>query len=270
MKKICKLCIAAIVIIFISCSSAPKRPLQIDDLRKQAESGLELGTKAATGGDFSNALLLITEAKRKAILVDDSSLIIRTSLAHGNVLLSVQRTDEAFAEWDAAIAEAQRIGNAELISVCRIFRAKGLLLSGRDTAANVLDIIVREHSNIKIRYYTAFSLQTKGLALRALGSYSLAEEALKGALVIHEKDRYLEYASYDWYIIASARSLAGNYEGAIQALEASMAIDRRIENSWGLAASWNAMGDVYGKMGRTVEADAAYARSRAITEAGSR
>jgi tetratricopeptide (TPR) repeat protein len=263
-----KLLIAALVIICVSCSSTPKKPGEIDALRRQAESGLDLGNKAASLGQFSNAILLITEAKRKAILVDDFSLIIRTSLSHGNVLLSVNRIDEAFAEWDAAIAEAQRIKNAELISACRIFRARGLLLTGRDTAGNVLDIVVREHTNIKDRYHTAFSWQVRGLALRALRSYAEAEDAIKRSLEIHLKDRYLEYASYDWYIIASARSLAGNYEGAIQALEESMKIDRRIENSWGLSVSWSAMGDVLQKAGRVQEAQAAYARAEAIQEAG--
>ena len=261
------ICITSLILIG-SCSTAPKRPTQITDIRRLAEQELELGNKASGQGQYDNALLLLTEAKRKAVSVDDSSLIIRTTLSRGNLLLLIDKPNEAFAEWDAAIAEAQRIGNAELLSVSRIFRARGSLLTGRDTARNVLDLVTREHSNIKDRYFLAFSWQLRGLAYRAMESTTDAENALRRSLEIHEKDRYLEDASYDWYIIASVRSLAGNYNGAIQALESSMSIDRRIENTWGLVASWKAMGDIYAKMGRASEANAAYARANAI--AGSR
>ncbi|MDR2965731.1 MAG: tetratricopeptide repeat protein [Treponema sp.] len=268
MKKNIFFIFLAALILSGSCSSAPKKPAEIVVLRRQAEQELDLGNKAVVHGQYNNALLLLTEAKRKAVSVDDVSLVIRTSLSYGNLLLSMNRINEAFAEWDSAIAEAQRFGNTELLSVSRIFRAKGSLLTGRDTARNVLDLTIREQANIvKDRYYIAFSWQVRGLALRALESYTEAENSIRRGLEIHEKDRYLEDASYDWYIIASIRSLAGNYSGAIQALEEAIAIDRRIENSWGLAASWKALGDVYTKMGRSNEAASAHARSKAITEA---
>ena len=55
--------------------------------------------------------------------------------------------------------------------------------------------------------------------------------------------------------------------GALSALETAIIIDRRIENSWGLASSWRAMGDVYRKMDREEEALDAYSRARAIYSA---
>jgi hypothetical protein len=58
--------------------------------------------------------------------------------------------------------------------------------------------------------------------------------------------------------------LAGNTQGPLQALQSAIAIDRRIENSWGLAASWRATGDVYRKAGNNMEAMAAYTRARNI------
>ena len=143
-----------------------------------------------------------------------------------------------------------------------------MLVSGRASAQAVLEEINREQAFLKSdRLNTAFSWQAKSLALRALGSYSEAENALKHSLEIHEKDMYLENASYDWYTIASIRSVAGNTAGAISALQSSIAIDRRIENSWGLAASYRAMGDVYRKEGNSMQAQDAYARALRIYEA---
>jgi len=249
----------------VSCSTAPKNPGDVYIFRSNAESMLELANRDAGRGNFENALLLLDDCKRIAILTDDPSLIIRSCLSRGNVLLSTGETDEAFADWEFAIAEAQRFGNAELLSVCKIFRARGNLVSGRAGAQAVLDEVNSESLNIKKdRLYLAFSWQVKGLALRVMGSYRQAEDAVKRSLEIHEKDSYLENASYDWYIIASIRSLAGDTTGALAALDTSIALDRRIENSWGLAASWRAKGDVYSKASRQNEADEAYRRAMAI------
>jgi len=264
MKKIPVLT-AAIILIFASCSTAPKNPGDVYALRTQAEDGLKSANKEAGQGRFEKALTLLTEYKKQAILADDPSLIIRISLSRGNVLFSLGKIDEAYAEWDQAIAESLRFKDSELISVSRIFKAKGDLSSGRASAQTVLDEAIRESANIKKdAIYIAFSWQVKGLALRVLRSYKEAEDAVKRSLDIHLRDRYLENASYDWYIIASIRSLAGNNDNALSALEESIAIDRRIENSWGLASSYRAMGDVYRKMNREADALAAYNRSREI------
>ncbi|MDR1837113.1 MAG: tetratricopeptide repeat protein [Treponema sp.] len=257
--------LSALVLIYVSCSSVPKNSGDIYVIRAMAEEELESGNKAASRGDYYNALLLIDESKRKAILTDAPSLIIRSGLARGNVLFYLGRTEEAFEEWEQAVAEAQKLGDGELLSVCRIYHARGGLVSGRDSAQSVLDVVNREADNVESdRYYVAFSWQVRGLALRALSRYGEAEDAVTHSLEINEKDLYLENVSYDWYTIASIRSLAGNTSGALDALESSITVDRRIENSWGLAASWRAMGDVYQKAGRSREAGEAYQRARAI------
>ena len=257
-----------IALIMASCSSSPKNPGDVFELRNQAEAGLKSANHEAGQGRFDNAFTLLTGYKKQAILADDQSLIIRISLSRGNVLFSLGRTEEAYIEWEQAIAEAVRFNDAELLSVSRIFKARGDLFSEKASARAVLDEANRESVNIKKdALYTAFSWQVKGLALRALGSYKEAEEAVKRSLDIHLKDRHLENASYDWYTIASIRSLSGNNEGALEALNESIAIDRRIENSWGLASSYRAIGDVYRKAGRETEALEAYRRSARVFNA---
>ena len=254
-----------VILILTSCSSAPKNTGEIYRLRLQAEEGMEVANKYASQGNFEQSLLLITDYKRMAILTDDFSLIIRCCLSRGNILFSLGRIEEAFAEWEQAISEAQKFKHNEFLSVSRVFRARGNLLSNRASAQSVLDEVTRESANIKSdKLFVAFSWQVRGLALRSLGSYREAEEAMKRSLTIHESEKSLENASFDWYTIASIRSLAGNTQGALQALDASIKLDRRVENSWGLAASWRAIGDVHRKTGNTREAMEAYQRSRNI------
>ncbi|MCL2237766.1 MAG: tetratricopeptide repeat protein [Treponema sp.] len=258
-------CAAFTVVFIVSCSSAPKNPGDINILRIQAEQGIKSANTEAAKGNFEIAFSLLTGFKQNSILVDDSSLIIRVTLALGNVLFSMGRMNEAFAEWDEAVREAERFGNSELLSVARIFKARGNLISKRAEARDVLDEVTRESANVRNnRLYTAFSWQVRGMALSSLGSYTEAEAAIRRSLDIHLNERTLENASYDWYTIASIRSLAGNTAGSIEALETSIGLDRRIENSWGLASSYRAMGDVCRKAGREQDALEAYRRARSI------
>jgi tetratricopeptide (TPR) repeat protein len=252
-----------------ACSTAPKNPGDIYDLRKQAENQLDLGNKQADRGNYENALILLEESRRLAVLTDDPSLRIRTGLSRGNVLFALDRREEAAASWQRSLDEAQSAGNSELAAVSRIHIARGKLLAkggaSDETAQSVRDEAVRELGAIKSdRLYTAFAWTVIGLAEKALGRYAEAETAIKHSLEIHEKDRYLEQAAYDWYLTGNFRSLAKNYTGARQAIESAIALDRRVENSFGLATDWRALGDIYKNEGKQAEADAAYLRSAEI------
>jgi len=267
MKKVIGILTLLIIFGLGSCSTAPKITGDVNVIRRTVEIGLESVNREVGQGNFVNAENFLIEYKRLAILTDDSSLIIRVCLSYGNVLLSLGKANEAYAEWDNAIAEAQKSNNKELLSVAKIFKARGDLLLEKGTPQSVIDEVNREIVNIKNNLFTAYSWQTKGLAQRATGSYGEAEESIKKSLDIHEKAKALESVSFDWYTIASIRSLAGNSEGALKALETAITFDRRIENSFGLAANWRAIGDIYRKMGRNEDALEAYKRSRAIFKA---
>jgi tetratricopeptide (TPR) repeat protein len=215
------------------------------------------------------ALDLLEEARRLAVSVDDPSLRIRTGLSRGNILFSLGRRDEALIAWDAALAEAESLNNRELAAICRIYRARGRLLGANgDTAqaaAEVRNEVNRELGFIKTdKLSEALGWTVLGLAEKESRRFAEAEAAVKKALDTHEKGNYLEQAAYDWYLIASIRSVAGRYDDARTALEQALALDRRAENSWGLAADWRALGEVYRKAGKTAEAEAAAARSTEI------
>ena len=94
-----------------------------------------------------------------------------------------------------------------------------------------------------------------------------AENAVKKALDIHVKNLRLEDAAYDWFLIASIRSVAGDYDGALEALGTAISFDRRAENGFGLASSWQAIGDVNDKAGKTEDARAAWQRAAEIYRA---
>ncbi|MDR1587640.1 MAG: hypothetical protein LBS57_09305 [Treponema sp.] len=249
-----------------ACSTQPKNPADVYDLRRQAETQLELAGRQADRGNYETSLVLLDEAMRLAVSVDDPGLRIRTGLSRGNVLFALNRSAAAAGDWETALDEAEKNGGRELIAVGRVHIARGRLLSGGDSnpAQSVLEEVTREMVNIKDRLYLAFSWTVLGLSEKEMGRYAQAEAAVKRSLDIHEKGHYLEQAAYDWFLIASFRSLSGDYEGARQALESAIVFDRRVENSYGLASDWRALGDVYGKAGKSEESRFAYLRSAEI------
>jgi tetratricopeptide (TPR) repeat protein len=255
------------------CSSAPKGQPEIRSQRRGALDQLEAANREADRGNYENALLLINESRRQAISADDPSLIIRSGLSRGNILAYMNRDAESRADFDAALSEAQRIGDPELAALSRVYIARSRLLSaqaeGPGTANSIaaeirtqvrkdLDLIKKEQNG------AALGWTVVALAEKELGRWSEAENALKQALGIHLKGGYLELAAYDWYLTASVRSVAGQYLPALTALEEALGLDRRAENSYGLAMDWRVMGDIYKKQGNSAAADIAYRRAADI------
>jgi len=259
--------LSVICYLFCSCSSAPKNTGDIYETRKDAETQLELGNAQADRGNYATALVFLNEARRLAVITDNSSLLVRSGISRGNALFALGSADEAFESWNKALEEANLAGNKELAALCRINIARGKLFSSGSAQA-IRDDVSLEMASIKAdELYTAFAWTVIGLAEKEMGRYAPAEEAVKRALAIHEKNRNLELAAYDWFMIASFRSLSGNSGGAIKALESAIEYDRRTENSWGLANDWQALGDVYKKAGNTDAARAAYLRAANIFRA---
>ena len=258
------------MLLVAACSTPPKNPGEVYVLRKQAESQLDLGNKQADRGSYGPALVLLDEAWRLAVASDSQSLRVRTGLSRGNVLFALGRREESAEAWRNALDEAEKMSSPELTAVSRIHIARGVLLSasGGDAASaaqSVRDQTDREMARIKSdRLYIAFAWTVIAIAEKELGRFDEAETAIKRALELHEKDRHFEQAAYDWFLIASIRSFAKNYSGAAAAIEAAIAFDRRVENSWGLAADWRALGDIHKKAGRAEESRRAYLRAAEI------
>ena len=251
-----------------SCSSAPKRPAEIVSVRQMGENQLNLVNKATDQGDYDRALILLAEARRLAVSADDPSLRVRTKLSEGNILFSQNKADEAEAVWNGALAEAEASGQTELVSQARIYLARSSLIAGTASAANVKDRVNKELAVIKSDTLAiALGWTVIGRAEQKDRNFSAAEAAYQKAAAIHDKENYLEQAAYDWYLIASSRSVSGQSAAAVEALNTALAYDRRAENTFGLASDWRALGDVYKRAGKPDETDADYRRAAEIFRA---
>ena len=279
LKNIFPAALFCTIAFFSGCSSAPKKPVEVFTTRIIAGNQLNLANQSASQGHYEDALLILEEARRLALSTDDPALRIKTSMSRGNILFSLGRHTEAFQEWETAAAEGSASGETVLAALARIYaiRAELVQLSNEkepgdgDGAAAAEEIKTRlavEMAAVKSdSSSTAVGNIVLGMAEKQMGRWTEAENAVKKALSFHEKNLNLEDAAYDWFLIASIRSVAGNYDSALEALKMAIRFDRRAENGFGLASSWQAMGDVYKKSGKAEESRDAYNRAAEIYRA---
>ena len=240
-------------IVMVSCSSAPKKPAAVYTDRNMAVNQLDLANRMANQGRYEDALMILGDARRLAVSVDDPPLLIRTSIAYGNLLFSLGSHSEAFGHWESALVEAESSGERDLAALAHIYAARGrLMLIGNFASGNEAEEIRNQVNGFISSIRSDILAQAAGylvlgMAEKELGRYAEAERAVRRALDIHEKNLYLEEAAYDWFFIASIFSVAGRYDDALAALQTAIDFDRRAENGFGLASSWQAMGEVYQK-----------------------
>jgi tetratricopeptide (TPR) repeat protein len=258
---------------FSGCSSAPKKATEIFTDRNTATKQLDLANYTASRGHYADALVILEGARNLALSTDDPSLRLKTSISRGNFLFALGRNTEAFAEWESAADEGDASGEPVLAALARIYliRAKIVLLDIEPGTASAQELVAqlnREMTAVKSDdSATAVGNITLGLAEKQIGRWAEAESAVKKALSYHESGLFLEDTAYDWFLIASIRSMAGNYNSSLEALRTAISFDRRAENGFGLASSWQATGDVLSKAGRGEEAQTAWRRAAEIYRA---
>ena len=272
MRRICNshfpILILLLTLLLASCSSVPKRPTEVFSVQSMADTLIGLANKEADQANFDEALIMLNEAWRLAVTTDRPALRIRVNLARASTLYSLGRIDEAERIWRGAEIEAEFSREPLLASASKVFRARSLLLAGRADPEETLALVLTEQNNLKNdKLLYAVSWTVKGLAEKELGLFADAEKSIMNALSIHTKDNYLEQAGYDWYLIASVRSVAEDYQGAMEALRSAVSFDRRAENTFGLAMDWAATGDVFLKMENIRAANMSWRRSAEIFRA---
>lgn len=269
------LIITLLILLFMSasCSSVPKKPVEVFTNRNMASNQLDLANSTANQGHYSDALLIIEDVLRVAVSVDDPPLISKAYIYRGNILFSLGRYDEAFSDWESASEEAGRSADNDLAALAQIYSARGRLMllinsGAKDGVQELRDQVDGLVSSIKSDVVAqAMGYLVLGMTEKELQHYAEAEKAVRRALDIHDKNRYLEEAAYDWYFLASIFSVSGRYDDALQALQNSIAYDRRAENGYGLAADWQATGEVYLKKNMLPDSAAAFKRAADIYRA---
>jgi len=243
------------------CSSAPKRPMVITEKYELSSTELENGNRDLAGGNFVNADKHFTEAYKLALSIDNSDLISRvlfSQIAYQTSMPGFEYSNTAETLLVQARRHAARADNCVILSaVCDIYEAHILIASAsaaENQGADAEKLCIKNEKILeKDPYYAGFLYYTLGDALIIEKKYTDGETAYLKAADIHTKSRYLQEIGHDWYAVASARSLAGKKQSAIDALEQALAYDRNAENTAAIASDYLAAARVLAKAPATEE-----------------
>ena len=253
MKKIYNLWYLSILILifFTSCSSAPKRSMQISTIYSSASELIETANSAILTGDYEKATFFLTAAENQSMSIDNYDLLSAVALARCSLCLSYNppKTDQAENQVNLAQSYVKNCADPKkqqsIVELNRI-RVQIAKAAEEETTVNMQSLINTLEENKKgvkgDAYYEAQFIQTEGDVYKFCGKYSDADKAYSSAAKAFTDNRYLSEIGICWYKAAQSRSLAGNKEGALAAMEQAIYYDRAAENSMALGTDYYAVG----------------------------
>ena len=249
--------IFSLIIFFTGCSSAPKRSMQVSTIYSSASEMIESANSCILSGDYEKAGFFLSAAENQAMSIDNYDLLTAASLARCSLCLSLNPPDIETAERYVGFAQSFVKNCAEPkkqqaivdLTQVRIEIAKANIneTSNINTAA-LLSKLEENRKNIKgDAYYEAQFTQVEGDIYKLQKNYVLADKSYSAAAKAFIDNRYLSEIGICWYKAAQVRSLAGNKDSAIQAMEQSIYYDRCAENSIALGTDYYAVGLILSK-----------------------
>ena len=233
--------ILLITLLLTACSSAPKRSMQVSTIYSSATEMIESANACILSGDYDKASFFLSAAESQAMSIDNYDLLTAAALARCSLKLSLNppEVDEAQQYVDYAkkfvknCADPKKQQAIVDLSQARVSIAKG---SFNGSLENIKKELKSDD------YYSAQVLQVEGDVYKLKQDYAGADKAYTAAAKAFTDSRYLSEIGICWYKAAQARSLNGNKDGALQAMEQAIFYDRAAENSLGLGTDYYAVG----------------------------
>ncbi len=250
MKK--SILFASFFIVLASCSSTKKRPMKITTISDTADVRYENANSDLLAGKMERALLQFSQARDLAYSVDNADLLCRINLSavaykvsSGN--LDALKKAENFI--DASSAEellkdarffATKTEREEFLSaVCTVYDVRLELARGKKNVSTYeKSLLSCEKTLEKEPFYLANLHRTLGDVQILSKKYEDAQKSYEKAAELHTKNRYVSEIGTDWYGVARCRSLSGDKNGAIEAIENALKYDRDAENTSAIASDY--------------------------------
>lgn len=232
-----------------SCSSSPKRAMQITEIASKADERYETANAELISGKIEEGAVHLVQAYNYAVSIDDSDLLTRIFLSGISYKITVQglgvtvEKESSFLtlEPEVMLSKARMFANRSerkklLSAICTIYEVRlNIAQSGTDYAAYVEKLSATEKSVQKEAWYFAYLERIKGDIYMLAQDFANAEASYRSAAAVHTKNRYLVEIGLDWYSTARACSQAGKKADAVKAIETALKYDRAAENSTGIA-----------------------------------
>ena len=242
----------AALLLFTACSSAPKRSMQVSTIYSSASEMIESANACILSGDYEKAGFFLSAAENQAMSIDNYDLLTTASLARCSLALSKNPPDIETAERYVGFAQGfvkncadpKKQQSVVALSEVRVQIAKANSEEG--STVNPGSLFLKLDDNKKgvkgDAYYEAQFTQVEGDIYKLQKNYVLADKAYSAAAKAFTDNRYLSEIGICWYKAAQVRSLSGNKDSALQAMEQAIYYDRAAENSLALGTDYYAVG----------------------------
>ena len=234
------------LLLFTGCSSAPKRSMQVSTIYSSATEMIESANACILSGDYDKAGFFLSAAENQAMSIDNYDLLTAASLARCSLALSLNppQVDTAQQYVDHAqrfvknCADPKKQQAVVTLSQARVKIAQGEFNGN-------LEGIKKDLKGDA--YYEAQVTQVEGDIYKLQKNYVQADKSYTAAAKAFTDNRYLSEIGICWYKAAQARSLTGNKDSALQAMEQAIFYDRAAENSLALGTDYYATGLILSK-----------------------
>ena len=248
------LLLIAACLLAVSCSSAPKKAETVTEARNRAAEATDVGNAYYRQGRYDLALRFFSQALDDNTSVDNVEGIIQSSNSIGKVYMAIGSLDAAEEIFSSALTRSAG-GSVELFFVSsnnlgELYLQKGEPAKALATFEQVLSPASGAPSGASSGaragglsdLQRAVLYHNLGAAHKNLGDFAKAREDLEKSLAINIAHKLAEETAADYYMLASVDSKQGNLESAMKNAELALAIDKKIENSVGIAMDLSALG----------------------------
>jgi tetratricopeptide (TPR) repeat protein len=225
-----------------ACSTAPKQTDEVIRVKTQAAQDSTTGDGYLRQGRHALALQFYTQSLSEYTSIDDEAGIIasynavgRTAMAMGSLVMAEDMFTRA--------RERSRTTSPSLLFVST--NNLGELFLVRGEAARALALFqeaIALPASARDPRQDGIARHNIGTAQKNLGNLAEALASYQASLEINLSKKFSEEAASDYYMIASVRSLQGDYGEADRNAQLALVLDKRIENSPGIGQDLFALG----------------------------
>lgn len=256
-----------LTIVFIACSSAPKKPDGIYDTRNQAAEYLSYGWNSYNKGLYTKAEDFFLQALQNNLLVDNTDGVVRSYIALMQNSIAQDKRSAAEEYFNRAGEWLSFTGDENLLFEYRLAEGQLLKYMGKDKEAKkvLLDVIASYPSAEKeLPTKLATALNTLATIEKNNGNYAEALEYANRAMELNSKEKNFTGIASSYYIIAAVYARQEDIAAAIENLELSLENDKKAENSTGIAKTLSSLASLYYKNSDKEKAYMYYKRSLMI------
>jgi tetratricopeptide (TPR) repeat protein len=232
------------VLLMGGCSSAPPPSDDVSTMRNQAVGNTASGNSYFQQGRYDLALRFYSQALESNVSIDNLEGTVLSYNDIGNVYMAVAQLDLAETTFRKALGLADgldpRLTFTSSLNLGKLYLRKAdpaSAMAAFDLAMAVAEKGV-ERRDLAVLYHHF------AIAWRDLGELEKAEERLAQALEINVAVKAFEQQADNWDMMASIAARKGDYQTAMGRAETALQIDKKRENSLGIAKDLAALGTI--------------------------